>query len=89
LKVEIPGGAVLTQNVVAQNVLEALTMAMTLEKKTVMTKEVPNGLVVESIGSYSRTSTQSWKYWVNGKRGLIAPDRYVVHPGNTIIWKFE
>lgn len=88
IQVELPG-KLLTRNVSAQNVLEALNEITAKEKYTVQKKESANGTVVEGIGQYQKTSTQSWKYWVNGKKGIIAPDRYIIHPGDKIIWKIE
>lgn len=52
------------------------------------TKQYDFGVFVESINGFKSASKKSWIYFVNGKSGNIAADKYVLMPGDKVEWKY-
>lgn len=46
------------------------------------------GVFVKSIDGRVSTSKKSWIYFVNGKSGSIAADKYALSAGDVVEWKY-
>lgn len=54
----------------------------------VVVKQYDFGIMVTSIKGMENTKERAWMYSVNGKHGETAADKYVLHEGDRIEWKF-
>jgi len=77
------------EKVEAKTVYEALKKLTELKGLQLEAKQYKYGLLVERIGNSSNSADSAWIYWVNGKAGQIASDRYQVAPQDKIEWKYE
>jgi hypothetical protein len=60
-------------------------------KKNNLEIEVKNydfGVFVKSINGYESTAKKSWIYFINGKSGDIAADKYELKGGDLVEWKY-
>lgn len=47
------------------------------------------GILIESINSYQNGADKKyWQYWVDNEYADVAANRYLVNPGDVIMWKF-
>jgi hypothetical protein len=47
------------------------------------------GVMIESINDFKNgASGRYWQYWVNNQYASVAADKYLVKPGDVIMWKF-
>ncbi len=88
VNIDFGNGQKLTAEVSTQSAYQALVTAAKKNNMTVETKQYKYGVMVTKVGDSANTNNSSWMYWVNGKQGQIASDRYVIHPGDRIEWKF-
>lgn len=88
VNIEFGNGKKLTGEVSTQSAYQALVAVAKDNGMTVETKQYKYGVLVTKVGDRTNTNNSSWMYWVNGKQGQIASDRYVIHPGDRIEWKF-
>lgn len=79
---------ILSGNVEAKNAYEALDKLAEKEGIEIKTKQYKYGLLVEKIGEKENSKEAFWSYSVNGKAGSIAADRYVIHPGDKVEWRY-
>jgi len=45
------------------------------------------GVFVKSIGGVKGEGDAWWQYWVNGEHAQIASDKYMLTPGDVVLWK--
>lgn len=89
ISIDFGDGSKVVGKVMAQTAYDALQKLASEKKMTVEFKEYKYGLIVDSIGQKKNSKEFAWMYFVNGKPGQIAADRYVVYPGDKIEWKYE
>ncbi len=65
-----------------------LKEAADAKKLTMDTQQYSFGVFVKSIESYKSGANKSWIYFVNGKSGTIAADKYTLMPGDKVEWKY-
>lgn len=82
-------GNVVSEKVYAQNAFMALSQLSSGRGYTVSTKDFKYGRLVEKIDDKANNSSFFWSYRVNGKLGQVASDKYIVHPNDTVEWKYE
>lgn len=75
-------------NVYAQTAYEALEKLSKDNNLSVEIKQYKFGKMVTGIGTVANSQDKSWLYFVNGQAAQIAADRYVVHPGDAVEWKY-
>lgn len=86
VSIDFGDGKKITTKTQAQNAYQALA---TVGKEKGFTAEVQQykyGVVVTSVGEKKGTVPFFWMYKVNGKKGEIASDRFIIHPGDTVEW---
>lgn len=57
-------------------------------KIELVTKQYDFGIFVESIGGVENSKERSWIYFVNGKSGEVASDKYEISEGDLIEWRY-
>jgi hypothetical protein len=67
------------------DILENVTTSNSIELKT---KQYDFGILVESIGGIANTKEKAWIYFVNGKAGEVASDKYNLKEGDVVEWKY-
>lgn len=72
----------------AQTPYEALTKIATQEQISVKTKQYDFGVFVEAIAGIESTKDKAWIYYVNGKSGEVASDKYILKQYDTVEWKY-
>lgn len=82
-------GAPITGMVYAQNALAALKEIAKARSLEVSVKEFKYGSLIEKIGDTASTKDSYWAYYVNGQLGNVAGDKFIIHPKDTVVWKFE
>jgi hypothetical protein len=65
--------------------LQSIAKQKNLELKT---KQYDFGVFVEAIGTLANTKEKSWIYFVNGKSGEVASDKYEVKQNDIVEWKY-
>ena len=75
--------------VYAQNAFAALKEIAKSKSLGISVKEYKYGSLVEKIGEAAGTSENFWAYYVNGKLGNVASDKFIIHPQDIIVWKYE
>jgi len=65
--------------------LQLLTKEQNLELKT---KQYDFGVFVEGIAGVENSKEHAWIYFVNGKAGEVASDKYLLKPGDVVEWKY-
>lgn len=75
-------------NVRAQTPFEALMKTATLQNIPVKTKQYDFGVFVESVAGIENTKDKSWIYFVGGKSGDVASDKYNVKQDDVVEWKY-
>lgn len=46
------------------------------------------GMMVNAIGDKSNSNSDAWLYFINGQGGKVAADKYLLHTGDTVEWKY-
>ncbi len=54
----------------------------------IKTKQYDFGVFIESVGGLLNTKDKAWIYFVNGKSGNIAADKYILKNGDIVEWKY-
>lgn len=65
--------------------LQSIAKQNNLELKT---KQYDFGVFVESVGALANTKEKSWIYFINGKSGDVASDKYEVKQNDIVEWKY-
>jgi len=78
-----------TASVSASTPFEALVVGAEKNKRTVTTKQYDFGIFVTGIGDVVITEDFGWIYYVNNVSGNVAADKYELHNGDQVEWKFE
>jgi len=65
--------------------LQSIAKQKNLELKT---KQYDFGVFVEAVGALSNTKEKSWIYFINGKSGSVASDKYEVKQNDIVEWKY-
>lgn len=73
----------------AKNAFEALDAVAKENNLTIKTKKYDFGILVEGIGSVINSKESYWMFAVNGKPGEVAADRYLINPGDTVVWEYK
>lgn len=89
ISIDFGKGKKLEEKVEAKTVYEALKQVAEKKGLQLDAKQYKYGLLVEKIGASANSADSGWMYWVNGKAGQIASDRFQVKPQDTIEWKYE
>ena len=56
--------------------------------KEVEVKKYDFGIMVTKIGRFENSKTESWLYFVNGKMGEVAADKYILKEGDKVEWRY-
>lgn len=80
---------VLQQTVSASTAFEALKKTAEKEKLHLQTKQYDFGVFVEGVGDLVSTSGAAWIYSVNGEKGVVASDQYILSEGDAVSWNYE
>lgn len=81
---KISGSYEIGENETAFSMLEKLTGEKGIE---IQTQKYDFGIFVKSIMGKESTQDLSWIYFVNGKSGDIAADKFIIKPGDIVEWK--
>ena len=81
-------GAKREAKVSAGTAFEALKIAAKESNLEVKTKQYDFGIFVESTGGVENTKERAWIYFVNGKTGEVASDKYLLKKGDLVEWKY-
>lgn len=87
--IDFGNGQKLNGQVFIQNAYQALLKIAKDNNMTVEVKQYKYGVLVTKVGNIANTQNSAWMYTVNGKPGQIAADRFIVHPGDLVEWKFS
>jgi heme/copper-type cytochrome/quinol oxidase subunit 2 len=67
---------------------EALTKIASQQQISVQTKQYDFGVFVEAIAGKENTKDKTWIYFVNGKSGEVAADKYTLKQNDTVEWNY-
>lgn len=67
---------------------EALTKIASQKQISVQTKQYDFGVFVEAIAGKENTKDKTWIYFVNGKSGEVAADKYTLKQNDTVEWNY-
>ena len=81
-------GAKRESRVLAATAFEALKLATQQNNLELKTKQYDFGIFVESTGGVENTKERAWIYFVNGKAGEVASDKYLLKKGDLVEWKY-
>lgn len=81
-------GNVATVSTAAKNPLEALLLVADAKGEQVTVKSYDFGSLVQKVGNHENSSTKAWIYFVNGKSGEVAADKYELKSGDSVEWKY-
>lgn len=73
----------------AGTVYEALERVTAQRGMTIEKKNYDFGMMVTGVGESKNTKDYAWLYYVNGKGGEVAADRYVLKPQDRVEWRYE
>jgi hypothetical protein len=73
----------------AENVFNALSILSSQQNIKVESKKYDFGTMVEAISGKKNSAESSWMYYVNGKIGDVAAEKYNINTGDQIEWKYE
>lgn len=76
------------KNIQAATPYDALVLMAKKNNLQLQTKQYDFGVFVEGIGDQKNTTEKAWIYYVNGKSGEVASDKYVLKQGDTVEWKY-
>jgi hypothetical protein len=76
------------ETVFAQNAFMALQEIAKIHNFPIVTKDYKYGKMVEKVGDLASDAQNFWGYSVNGKMGNVAGNMYVLHPNDTVEWKY-
>lgn len=88
VSIDFGRGEVKVASVSAANAFSALIAVTDREKLAVKTKQYDFGVFVQSIRGLASGTKKAWIYFVNGKSGQVAADKYVLKDGDKVEWKF-
>lgn len=86
--VDFGNGTKVTDKVLVQNPYLALTDLAKKRGWEIAIKQYKYGLKVEKIDRTANGDGFTWKYFINGKEGVVAADRNTIFPGDEVIWKY-
>jgi len=75
-------------NIQAKTAFEALTKIVNQEQLSLQTKQYDFGIFIEGVGGIENTKDKTWIYFVNGKSGEVASDKYDLKENDTVEWKY-
>jgi len=75
-------------NIQASSPYEALVSVAQKNNIPLQTKQYDFGVFVEGIGDQKNTTEKAWIYYVNGKSGSVASDKYLLKQNDTVEWKY-
>lgn len=67
---------------------EALVLVARKNTLELQTKQYDFGIFVEAVGDQKNTKDMAWIYYVNGKSGEVASDKYILKQGDAVEWKY-
>lgn len=67
---------------------DALVLIAKKNNLDLQTKQYDFGIFVEGIGNQKNTKDKAWIYFVNGKSGEVAADKYELKQGDIVEWKY-
>lgn len=82
------GDFIATRSVEMTSSLTAYSSLLTEDEFTLDTQKYDFGVFVKSINGYESGKDKAWIYFVNGKLGDMAADKYFVKPGDKVEWKY-
>ena len=88
VSIDFGDGRQVTAKTQAPSAYQALVTAGKEKGFTVEVKQYKYGVVVTGIGEKKDAAPFFWMYKVNGKKGEIASDRFITHPGDTVNWVY-
>lgn len=77
-----------SSGITANNPFDALITVSKTKELSVTTKQYDFGQFVQAIGDKNSSETEAWIYFVNGTSGSIAADKYLLHTGDMVEWKY-
>lgn len=89
VSIDFGNGQKLNGEAATQSAYQALVKVAKDNNLSVEVKQYKYGVMVEKVGDVGGTQNSAWMYFVNGKPGQIAADRYVLHPGDKVEWVFQ
>ena len=87
--IDFGNGQKIEGQVSTQSAYQALIKVAKDNKLTVEAKNYKYGVMVVKVGDKTGTDKMGWMYSVNGKPGQIASDRYVINPGDQVLWEYK
>ncbi|KKR02219.1 MAG: hypothetical protein UU25_C0013G0005 [Microgenomates group bacterium GW2011_GWB1_40_9] len=72
----------------ASSPYEALLQVAKKNNSELQTKQYDFGIFVEGVGDQKMTKDKAWIYYVNGKSGEVASDKYELKQGDIVEWKY-
>lgn len=89
VSIDFGNGQKLTGEVSTQSAYQALAKVVNDNNIKVEAKQYKYGIMVTKVGDVESAATTGWMYSVNGKPGQIAADRYIIYPGDQVLWEFK
>ncbi len=88
LTVDFGDGKISTKSAEFGEELSVYTLLTKQDEFQLETKQYDFGVFVKSIDGYESTAFKAWVYFVNGKSGDIAADKYALKVGDKVEWKY-
>lgn len=89
VSIDFGNGQKLNGEAATQSAYQALVKVAKDNNLSVGVKQYKYGVMVEKVGDVVGNQNYAWMYFVNGKLGQIAADRYVIHPGDKVEWVYK
>lgn len=74
--------------ITGETAFDALKKAADSNQLELKTKQYDFGVFVQAIGDKENTKELAWIYFVNGKSGEVAADKYILKAGDVLEWKY-
>jgi len=71
-----------------KTVFDALVAIAQQEDIKIETQQYDFGVFVKNINGRENTAEKAWIYFVNGKAGQVAADKYELSPNDVVEWKY-
>lgn len=88
VSVDFGDGKIISDKVSAQTAYDALGTLAQNKGIVIEVKEYDFGRIIEKVDEKKNSKEYAWMYFVNGKLGEVAADKYTISTGDKIEWRY-
>lgn len=86
--IDFGDGRKITEEAEGKTVYAALEEVAKKRNLEVKVKSYKFGVKIEKIGNKENQNGYLWQYFVNGNRGIIGADKYLIYQNDVVEWKY-